>query len=66
MTRTFLTVDGKKRVAFAAADAFLRINGHYIHGDSQEAYDHLMRLFDSNTFRFTELTAWLTETVKPL
>ena len=42
------------------------MNGHYIDCDSQEAYDHFMGLFDTNTFRFAELAAWLTETVKPL
>ena len=59
-------VDGNKRVAFFVTDTFLRINGHYIDCDSQEAYDYFMGLFDTNTFRFAELAAWLTETVKPL
>ena len=59
-------VDGNKRIAFAVADTFLRMNGHYIDCDSREAYDHFMGLFDTNTFRFTELAAWLAEKVKPL
>ena len=59
-------VDGNKRIAFAAADTFLRMNGQSIDCDSEEAYDYFMKLFETNTFRFTELVAWLTETVKPL
>ena len=59
-------VDGNKRIAFAVADTFLRMNGHYIDCDNLEAYDHFMALFDTNTFRFTELAAWLVEKVTPL
>ena len=59
-------VDGNKRIAFAVADTFLRMNGHYIDCDSREAYDHFMGLFDTNTFRFGELVSWLNYSVKPL
>ncbi len=59
-------VDGNKRVAFFATDTFLRMNGYYIDCDSLEAYDHFMRLFDTNSFRFAELAAWLTDNVQPL
>ena len=31
-------VDGNKRVAFAVTDAFLRMNGHFLDCDSDEAY----------------------------
>ncbi len=59
-------VDGNKRVAFFVTDTFLRMNGQYIDCDSREAYDFFMGLFDTNTFRFAELAAWLGEKVKPL
>ena len=59
-------VDGNKRVAFGAVDAFLRMNGSFIDCDSQEAHAHFMRLFDTNTFRFSELAEWLGQHVKPL
>ena len=59
-------VDGNKRVAFAAADTFLLLNGYFIDCDSIEAHGHFMRLFDTNSFRFTELVAWLTDNVTPL
>ena len=59
-------VDGNKRIAFAAADTFLLMNGHYIDCDSIEAHAHFMHLFDTNSFRFAELVAWLSDNVKPL
>ena len=59
-------VDGNKRIAFAVADTFLRMNGHYIDCDDREAYDYFMGLFATNTFRFAELGFWLAENVKPL
>ena len=58
-------VDGNKRIALATADIFLRMNGYYIACDSQTAYDYFMRLFDTNTFRFDQLRAWLAEHVVP-
>ena len=59
-------VDGNKRVAFGAADIFLRMNGSFIDSDSLEAHAHFMRLFETNTFRFAQLAEWLREHVRPL
>ena len=59
-------VDGNKRVAFFGTDAFLRMNGSFIDTDNEEAYAFFMRLFDTNTFRFDELRAWLGEHVRPI
>ena len=59
-------IDGNKRVAFFVTAAFLMQNGYFIECDSREAYDHFMRLFDTNSFRFAELKVWLEEHVKPL
>ena len=59
-------VDGNKRVSFFVTDMFLRMNGYFIHCDSEEAYAHFMHLFDTNAFRFTELVAWLSINARPL
>ena len=59
-------VDGNKRTALDATDTFLGLNGYFIDCDSREAYDFFMRLFETNSFRFSELSAWLEEHVKPL
>lgn len=54
-------VEGNKRVAFFVTDTFLRMNGHFINSDNDEAYAFFMRMFDAGSFRFTELNAWLEE-----
>ena len=59
-------VDGNKRVAFFATDTFLRMNGHFINCDNDEAYAFFMRMFEASSFRFTELNSWLEEKVEPL
>ena len=52
-------VDGNKRVAFAATDVFLRVNGIRITADPQAAYRFVMKLHSENRFRFEELGSWL-------
>ncbi len=59
-------VDGNKRVAFFATDAFLRMNGHFIDCDSEEAHAYFMQLFETNSFRFAQLAAWIEEHIRPL
>ena len=59
-------VDGNKRTAFYSTDAFLRKNGSFIDCDNDEAHQHFMHLFETNSFRFAQLREWLEEHVKPL
>ena len=59
-------VDGNKRVAFFVTDTFLRMNGRFIDCDNEEAYAFFMRLFETGSFRFTELHSWLEKKVRPL
>jgi death-on-curing protein len=59
-------VDGNKRMAFFAVDAFLRLNGYYIECDNDEAHHYFIILFETNAFRFDNLVSWLKDTVKPL
>ncbi len=59
-------VDGNKRTAFFATDTFLRKNGQFIDCDNDEAYEFFMGLFETNSFRFAQLHAWLEQNVKPL
>ncbi len=59
-------VDGNKRTAFFATDAFLGMNGYFIDCDGREAHRHFIHLFETNSFRFAELREWLEEHVKPL
>src|ERR1700731_1189636 len=43
-------VDGNKRVAFAVADVFLRINGYTITASSTAIHGYMMQLFEQKTF----------------
>jgi len=52
-------IDGNKRVAFAATDTFLRVNGYKINANSAVIYKKMMELFDNKSFRFEKLEPWL-------
>jgi death-on-curing protein len=54
-------VDGNKRIAFAALEAFLRLNGFTLGSDpqlKQEAYDYLIGLAERRYTR-DDLEAWI-------
>ena len=59
-------VDGNKRTAFAATDAFLRLNGYYIDCDNETAYAFFIGLYETSSFRFAGLVPWLEERVRRL
>ncbi len=52
-------VDGDKRIAFAAADVFLRINGWRLQGPPKRLYAQLMKMLESGTFDIAHLEPWL-------
>ena len=52
-------IDGNKRIAFAAADVFLRISGYRIECAPMAMHADLMRMFDTGTFNLTHLEPWL-------
>lgn len=58
-------VDGNKRVAFAAVDVFLRINGYRIHRAPMDIYRDMIRMFEADTFDFAHLEPWLRRIVQP-
>lgn len=59
-------IDGNKRIAFAVADVYLRLNGFVFEGDPVEAYDFMIGLFERGAFRFEQLEPWLRVNAKPL
>ena len=59
-------IDGNKGVAFAATDAFLRMNGYFVDCDNEETYRVFIHLFETNSFRFAQLLEWLETDVSPL
>jgi len=58
--------DGNKRLAFAAADVFLRRNGFYIEVESQEGFEFIYGSMDRGEFRFAQILDWVRQHTKPL
>ncbi len=52
-------VDGNKRIAFAAADVFLRINGWRLQRPPMQIHAEMMKLLESGTFDIAHLEPWL-------
>ncbi len=52
-------VDGNKRIAFASADVFLRINGWRLRRAPGQIYAQMMQMFESGTFDIARLDPWL-------
>ena len=52
-------IDGNKRVAFAAADVFLRINGLRLQRAPMQIYVEMMQMFETDTFDIAHLAPWL-------
>lgn len=59
-------IDGNKRIAFAVADVYLRLNGFIFDADPIDTYDFMIGLFDRGAFRFEQLEPWLRANTKPL
>jgi death-on-curing protein len=57
-------IDENKRIAFAVADVFLRLNGYLFDADPVEAYDFIIGLFERGAFCFEQLEPWLRENAK--
>ena len=56
-------IDGNKRVAFAAADVFLRINGYRINAEPMTIYAAMMQMLEAGTFDRINLEQWLKQIV---
>ena len=52
-------VDGNKRIAFAAADVFLRVNGWRLRRAPMQIYAEMIEMFEKQTFDIEHLTPWL-------
>lgn len=58
-------VDGNKRLAFAATDVFLRLNGYEFAIDGASIHAKIIELLESNRFKIDVLERWLRESVTP-
>jgi death on curing protein len=64
-------LDGNKRIAFTAADVFLRRNGFYIEVDAEAGHEFIYGGFvrgtmDRGEFRLPKIREWIRRHVKPL
>ena len=59
-------LDGNKRIAFTAADVFLRRNGLYIEVEGQEGYTFIAGSMERHEFRFGQILDWIRQHIKPL
>ena len=59
-------VDGNKRIAFAAMDTFLRVNGLRIHASSQESYKKILSMFERYELNHQVVQEWLRSVSKPM
>ncbi len=62
LNRGFL--DGNKRIAFAAGDVFLRINGFYLNVTADEGYSFIEGSLARSDFRFARILEWVRGHVK--
>jgi death-on-curing protein len=54
-------IDGNKRTAFAAMYTFLAINGIRITANAAQTHAFIAQLYNTNSFGFARLLAWLRE-----
>jgi death-on-curing protein len=59
-------LDGNKRIAFTAADVFLRRNGFYIKVEGKAGYDFINGAMERQEFRFAQIQDWIRQHKNPL
>lgn len=59
-------IDGNKRISFAAADTFLRLNGCYLEVGALEAHQFITESIANGTFRFGKIRDWISAKLKPV
>src|SRR6202451_2058629 len=59
-------LDGNKRIAFSAADVFLRRNGRYIEAEAAAGYEFIAGSMERHEFHFAKIADWIRRHAKPL
>jgi death-on-curing protein len=59
-------LDGDKRIAFTAADVFLRRNGFYIDVEARNGYTFITGSMERGEFRFAQILDWIRQNIRPL
>jgi death-on-curing protein len=58
--------DGNKRISFAVADAFLRMNGFELDVEAEAAYQFITESLSRGEFRFLRILEWIDANIRPL
>jgi death-on-curing protein len=59
-------LDGNKRIAFAAADVFLRINGWQLRRSPLRIHAEMIGMFESGSFDIAHIEPWLRSFASPV
>jgi death-on-curing protein len=59
-------IDGNKRIAFTAADVFLRRNGFCIEVEAAAGHEFIYGSMDRGEFRFPKILDWMRQRIRPL
>jgi death on curing protein len=59
-------LDGNKRIAFTAADVFLRRNGFYIEVEGVDGYAFISGSMERGEFRFAQILDWIRKHLKQI
>ena len=59
-------LDGNKRIAFTAADVFLRRNGFFIEVEGPDGHAFIVGSMERQEFRFAQILDWIRRHIKPL
>jgi death on curing protein len=59
-------LDGNKRIAFTAADVFLRRNGFYIEVEDLDGHAFIVGSMERHEFRFAQILDWVRQNIKAL
>jgi death-on-curing protein len=57
-------LDGNKRIAFTAADVFLRRNGFHIEVEAAAGYEFINGSIERHEFRFAKILDWIRQHLK--
>jgi death-on-curing protein len=59
-------LDGNKRIAFTAADVFLRRNGFYLEVEAADGEAFICGSMECGEFRFAQIFEWIRSHVMPI
>ena len=58
-------IDGNKRIAFTAADVFLRRNGFYLEVEGIDGHAFIDGSIARHEFRFAQILVWIRQHLRP-